>query len=302
MLSRCRTKGLTMPEPRNTRLAELLGSLITSNGFSPTPVPGVEFIRSVEPCDPVPIIYTPRIVIVAQGSKRVMLGGDTYVYDANNYLVLGTPMPAQCATTASEEEPLLGVVINVDPIIVGELLLEIGDIPGTEPSAVANSSAMTTEVVDAAIRLAEACASPRDARILGQPIVREIVYRVLISENGPVLRLATSNTGRYGQIARILRRIQQEYSTDLDVSSLAADANMGTSTFHNAFRQVTATSPVQYLKQIRLNHARTLLNVEGVTAQEASVRVGYTSASQFSREYRRMFGVSPAADRAVSAV
>lgn len=293
-----------MTEPKNKRLAALLEPLIMSDGFSPSPVPGVVYIRATEPCDPVPIVYTPRIIIVAQGSKRVMLGGETYVYDANNYLVLGTPMPAQCATTASPEEPLLGLAIDVDPIMVGELLLELGDLPdsGSGTPSVANSSAMTAEVIDAAERLARICASPADARILGPSVAREIVYRVLISGNGPVLQLATSSSGRYGQIARVLRRIQQEYSNDLDVASLARDANMGMSTFHSAFRQVTATSPVQYLKQIRLHQARTLLTVEGVTAQEAAQRVGYVSPSQFSREYRRMFGVSPSEDRAALTV
>ena len=209
-------------------------------------------------------------------------------------------MPMECATVASEGEPLLGLVINVDPIMVGELLLEMGDIPNVQPTSLVKSSVITEEVMDAAARLARALASPTDARILGPQIVREIVYRVLRSEDGDVLQLLTSNATRYGQIARVLRRIHQEYATDLDVTSLAREASMGTSTFHHAFREVTATSPVQYVKQIRLHRARAFLTLEGVTAQEAARRVGYASPTQFSREYRRMFGVSPAADRTVS--
>lgn len=289
-----------MPEPTKRRLAELLEPLIVENGFSPTGIPGLEYMRAVDRSERHPIIYTPRIVIVAQGSKRVWLGDDSYVYDANNYLVLSAPMPMECATVASEEEPLLGFVINVDPILVGELLLEMGDIPDVQPTSLVTSSAITEGVIDAAMRLARALASPMDARILGSQIVREIVYRVLRSEDGGVLRLLTSNATRYGQIARVLRRIHQEYATDLDVTSLAREARMGTSTFHQAFREVTATSPVQYVKQVRLHRARALLTVEGVTAQETALRVGYASPTQFSREYRRMFGVSPASDRAAS--
>jgi AraC-like DNA-binding protein len=278
----------------------LLDPLVTENGFSPTGVPGLEYMRAVDCSERHPIIYTPRIVIVAQGSKRVWLGDESYVYDANNYLVLAAPMPMECATTASAEEPLLGFVINVDPIMVGELLLEMGDIPNVNPTSVVKSSLITEDVIDAAIRLTRVLSSPIDARILGPQIVREIVYRVLRSENGEVLRLLTSNATRYGQIARVLRKIHKEYASDLEVASLAQEANMGASTFHQAFKEVTATSPAQYVKQIRLHRARMLLTVEGVTAQEAARRVGYASPTQFSREYRRMFGVTPATDRSVS--
>jgi AraC-like DNA-binding protein len=292
----------TLPEATNSTLAELLDPLVTENGFSPTGVPGLEYMRAVDCSERHPIIYTPRIVIVAQGSKRVWLGDESYVYDANNYLVLAAPMPMECATTASPDEPLLGFVINVDPIMVGELLLEMGDIPNVNPTSVVKSSLITEDVIDAATRLTRALSSPIDARILGPQIVREIVYRVLRSENGEVLRLLTSNATRYGQIARVLRKIHTEYASELEVASLAQEANMGASTFHQAFKEVTATSPVQYVKQIRLHRARMLLTVEGVTAQEAARRVGYASPTQFSREYRRMFGTTPATDRSANPV
>ena len=288
----------TLPERANRRLAELLEPLITENGFSPSPLRGVEFMRGVESTPRHPIVYTPRIVVVAQGQKRVWLGNESYVYDANNYLVLSAPMLLECETTASEDEPLLGLAISVDPILVGELLLEMGDVPNAEPTTCVSSSAITDDVIDAAERLARALASPSEARILGRQIVREIVYRVVCSEHGDVLRLLTSNASRSGHIARVLRRIHEDYASEIDVASLAREANMGTSTFHHAFREVTATSPVQYVKRMRLHRARTLLAAEGLSAQEAARRVGYTSPSQFSREYRRMFGCSPASDRA----
>jgi len=287
-----------MPETTNRRLAELLEALLAQDGVFNSPVPGVDIARSVESIPRHPIVYKPGIIVLAQGRKNVWLGDVRYVYDANNYLVLSAPMPMECETFASHDEPLLALAISVDPIMVGELLLEMGDIAGIEPSTCVKSGAMTDDVIDATIRLAEVLASPVDARVLGPQIVREIVYRVLRSENGDVLRLATSNASRFGHIARVLRRIHEEYATDLDVSSLARDANMGTSTFHNAFREVTSTSPVQYVKRIRLHHARTLLLGEGANAQDAARAVGYASASQFSREYRRMFGVTPASDRA----
>lgn len=291
-----------MHESANASLADLIEPLATQIGFTPTALPGVQLMRGVESTPRHPIVYTPRIVVVAQGSKRVWLGDETYVYDADNYLVLAAPMPFECETTASVDAPLLGLTIAVDPMLVGELLLELDDVAGPDPTACVCSTAITRDVIDATERLVRALASPADARVLGPQIVREIVYRVLKGNKGDVLRLLTSNSSRFGHIARVLRRIHEDYATDLDVSSLAREANMGASTFHHAFREATATSPVQYVKQIRLHRARTLLVAEGVTAQDAARRVGYTSASQFSREYRRMFGVSPASDRTAIAV
>lgn len=286
-----------MSERTNRRLVELLAPQISADGFSATPLPGVEFMRAVATTPRHPIVYTPRIVIVAQGRKRVWLGEEEYVYDPGHLLVLSVPMPFECETIATPKEPLLGLVIDVDPIQVGELLLEIGDVARDEPSSYVSSTAIDEGVMDAALRLAEALRSPADCRILGPQIVREIVYRVLTGEQGDVLRLLTAQPSRHGQIARVLRRIHAEYAGELDVPSLAHEANMGISTFHHAFRDATATSPLQYLKSIRLHKARALLVTDGLNAQDAARLVGYASASQFSREYRRMFGCSPASDR-----
>ena len=286
-----------MPDRTNRRLAELLAPQITADGFSPSPVPGVEYMRAVVSTPRHPIVYTPRVVVIAQGRKRVWLGEKEFVYDPDHLLVLSVPMPLECQTTASEHEPLLGLAIGVDPILVGELLLEMGDATRGEPSSYVGSTG-NADVMDAAVRLAEALASAADSRILGPQIVREIVYRVLIGDQGDVLRLLTTQPSRYGQIARVLRHIHAHYAADLDVGSLAREANMGVSTFHHAFRNATAASPLQYVKSIRLHKARALLVADGLNAQDAARRVGYASASQFSREYRRMFGCSPASDRA----
>jgi AraC-like DNA-binding protein len=288
-----------LPERTNRRLAELLAPQITADGFSPSPLSGVEYMRAAVSTPRHPIVYTPRIVVIAQGHKRVWLGEREFVYDPDHLLVLSVPMPFECQTTASEEEPLLGLAIGVDPILVGELLLEMGDAANAEPSSYVSSTAIDPEVMDAAIRLAETLDSSADCRILGPQIVREIVYRVLTGEQGDVLRLLTAQPNRHGQIARVLRRIHADYADELDVPSLAREANMGISTFHHAFRDATATSPLQYVKSIRLHKARALLVADGLNAQDAARRVGYASASQFSREYRRMFGCSPATDRAV---
>ena len=289
-----------MPTDTKRRLAELLEPLVEVDGFSPSPLPGVELMRETLSMSRHPIVYTPRIVVIANGHKCVHLGQEAFTYDANNYFVLSVPMPFECEFTASSEEPLLGISISVDPILVAELLLELGDAVESEPSTYINLPELDEQVVDATARLAQAFNSASDCRVLGPQIVREIVYRVLASERGGVLRLLTSYPGSIGYIARALRLIHENYAEDLDVASLAREASMGVSTFHHAFRSATATSPVQYVKRIRLHAARTLLTTQGLTAQAAAQRVGYASASQFSREYRRLFGVAPSEQRSTT--
>lgn len=280
------------------RLAALLEAQMPQPGMYPTPVRGVSLIRADEPIPREPLMYQPRIIVVAQGRKRVWLGEESFDYDTDNYLVLAVPMPMECETMPLDGKPLLAMTIEVDPILVGELMLEIDDhsaVPG-RPAFVA-STTITADVIDAATRLAEALSSGIRTRVLGPQIVREIVFDVLQGKRGDVLRTLAVNSGRYGQIARVLRRVNEDYASELDVASLAQEANMSISTFHQAFRDMTATTPLQYIKQTRLHRARALLVDERVTAQEAAHQVGYASASQFGREYRRMFGVSPAADR-----
>ena len=235
-----------MPERDSHRLAELVEALTTKDGVSSTSVPGVDLWKASAPMARTPAIYTPRIIIIAQGRKQAWLGDQCFVYDPEHLLVLSVPMPFECETTASPEEPLLGLSIAVDPMLVGELLLEMGDAVGDEPASYVSSAALNREVMDAAVRLAEALSSPADCRILAPQIVREIVYRVLASEDGKVLRLLTAQPNRHGQIARVLRRIHGEYASDLDVASLAREANMGVSSFHQAFKddkEIISISP-----------------------------------------------------------
>lgn len=242
--------------------------------------------------------YEPSILILAQGQKRVFLGEEAYTYDAFNYLVLSVPLPLECETTASPEEPLLGLFIGVDPSSVGELLLEMDDIrhlPESLPRGI-YSSPLTGELADATIRLLETLSSPRDGRILGPMVVREILYRVLSGEQGGALQALAYRNGRFFQIARVLKKIHGSFDGDLEVKTLASDAGMSISTFHANFKAVTNSSPLQYIKSVRLHKARSLMAQEGLNANTAAIRVGYESPSQFSREFKRFFGTTPAKD------
>jgi len=275
-------------------LARLLTGLADGVGFLPTRMPGVKLMRVPQRTPLSPVSYEPSLVIVAQGWKQGRLGGRTFRYDARNYLVLALPLPFECATFGSPEEPFLGLGVRVDPALVAELLLQLDPLPEARagsPRAV-DAEPMTEAMEDAALRLAKALGSEAEAAVLGPQIVREMVYRALLGGRGAALRaLATPRSG-LGQIARALRRIHADFGGDLGVEALAREAGMSLSTFHAKFKAVTAKPPLRYLQTIRLHKAQVLL-AAGETVANAARTVGYESPSQFSREFKRLFGGAP---------
>jgi AraC-like DNA-binding protein len=285
---------------RKERLAELLGNLATQEGVSPSMLEEVRFMRANDHYPRGPVVYDPSIVIVGQGRKKGYLGGQVYTYDAYNYLVLAAPLPFECETEANPENPLLAMSIQVSSAALGELLVEMDDdvAAGRIPPRGIYSTPLTDELISAAIRLLECLHSRMDSRILGPQIVREITYRVLCGEQGEALRALATRHSSFSQIAKVLRRIHVDYADALDVETLARDVGMSVSSFHHNFKAVTATSPLQYLKSIRLHKARMLMVQDGLNAGSAAVQVGYESASQFSREFKRLFGNSPADESA----
>lgn len=277
-------------------MAELLSELMQGEGFAASRLPGVKFMRSTRHVRPSPITYEPSIVFIAQGRKRGRLGGRTFVYDANHYLVLAVPLPFECETSGSPEEPLLGLSVGVTPALVAELLVQRETVPderGAKPLAI-DSAPLDEALGGAAVRLLESLRSADDARILGPQLVREIVYRALFGPLGASLRALAAPHSHFGQISRVLNRIHAEFARSLDMETLAREAGMSVSTFHAHFKAVTALSPLQYLKTIRLHKARMLMVHDGTSAAHAAGLVGYESASQFSREFKRHFGDAPA--------
>lgn len=286
---------------RRRRLAELLEGLTDRDGAHPTAIQGVELWRASTPIPRHPVVYEPKIIIIAQGRKRGYLGGQMYCYDPYNYLVLAVPLPFECETEASADEPLLGVTVAVDPVMLGEMLLEMDEVvpreTGTVPRGI-YATLLTSELSDAVTRLLECLRTPLDSRVLGRQMVREIVYRVLRGEQGDALRALASRNENFTRIARVLREIHTDFAQPLTTENLARRAGMSVSVFHHNFKLVTATSPLQYIKQVRLHRARTLMAYEGHNAGTAAAQVGYESQSQFGREFKRLFGMSPAQDAA----
>jgi len=283
-----------------TRLVDLLSTLAAGEGYSNSILDCVHFMRSSQRIPRRPILYEPGIFIIAQGRKRGYLGGRVYTYDAKNYLVLSVPLPFECETEGTPEKPLLGLAVSVNPATVAELLMEMDDVPlgpVAAPRAI-YATPLNEGLCDAATRLLECLASRDDARILGPQIVREITYRVLCGEQGGALRAVAARHSHFGQIHKALRRMHTGYSDSIDIESLARESGMSTSAFHHNFKAVTSSSPLQYLKTIRLHKARMLMVHEGLAAGAAAGEVGYESPSQFSREFKRLFGSTPAEEAA----
>lgn len=275
------------------RFVELLDQL-APEGLSQAPVPGVRLMKSSRSNPRSPVVYEPSIVIVGQGRKRGYLGDEVYTYDAYNYLVLSVPLPFECECQAEPGAPFLGLSVGVDSALLGELLLDM-DEPGPTVNVPRGiySTPLTAELLDAGVRLLECLRRPVEGKVLGRQVIREIVFRVLQGGQGGALRALAARQGGFNQIARILKRLHTDYSAAWDVETLASEAGMSVSAFHHHFKTVTSTSPLQYLKNVRLHKARLLMAQDGFNASMAATRVGYASPSQFSREFKRFFGTSP---------
>ena len=292
------------PAAERQRMTLLLDQLAAREGVTEMPL-GLRLHRSSQPAPRHPVVCESAIFIVGQGRKRCYLGEQVHDYDAHNYLVASVPLPVEAESFGTPEEPLLGLAIGVDPAMLAELLIEMDQMPAADSATVPHglyATPLSAELCLATVRLLECLASPLDTRILGPQLVREITYRVLRGERGGALRALAARHSHFARIGKVLQKIHGDCAAPLDVESLATEANMSLSAFHHHFKAVTSTSPLQYIKTIRLHKARLLLIHEGAQAASAAQRVGYESASQFSREFKRLFGTTPseAAERVLA--
>jgi AraC-like DNA-binding protein len=277
------------------RLVALLNKLAPFEGYTLSALDGVRFMRANRSLPRIPVLYEPSIVIVCQGRKRGYLAEESYVYDANHYLVLSVPLPFESETEASEREPMLAVALRIDLQVAADLVLALGKSRKNKMSAPAgiHSTPMSDDMSDALLRLLAALTVPDDAAILGPAIVRELLYRVLTGPQGGAVLASLTQQSQFGKIGKALRRIHEHYNHEIDVGTLASEAGMSVAAFHANFKAVTNTTPIQYLKSTRLHKARLLMVQDGVSAATASNMVGYESSSQFSREFKRFFGRTP---------
>jgi AraC-like DNA-binding protein len=288
-----------LPVRSQKRIVALLHALAPEEGYNLTPLSSVRILRSNRALSRTPVLYDPGIVIVCQGRKRGYFGDELYLYDERQYLAVSIPVPFTMETDATPERPLLALYLHLDFAMAAELAAQI-DREGMAEPVQPPRSMMSTPIDDAmqasVLRLLEAMHRPLEAAVLGQGLLRELYFRVLTGAQGCSMRAALAMRGPFGRIGKALRLIHAGYAQPLDVASLAKEAGMSVPSFHSHFKQMTQVSPMQYVKSTRLHQARLLMVRRELTAEAASHAVGYTSASQFSREFKRLFGLTPAAE------
>jgi AraC-like DNA-binding protein len=279
-------------------LVERLGRAIRHDGTF-EPLEAVRLRRSSAPTELGYGVSFPSFCVIAQGSKELLLGDNTYRYNPAQYLIATTALPiASRISEASPERPYLGVVLKLDPALVGSVLAEAAHLAPRGNSAVTaiDVSPLDAGLLDAVVRLIRLIDAPAEARLLLPLVTREIAYRLLMGAQGNRLGQIAALTGSTHRIAGAIERLRKDFDQPLRVEDVAYELGMSVSGFHHHFRALTAMSPLQFQKQLRLQEARRLMLGEGLDAASAGYRVGYGDASHFTREYKRLFGAPPMRD------
>lgn len=280
-------------------LAMMLERRTRVDGTHETAIPGLKLYRSSHPTEPAHFLYAPAVYAVVQGRKQVTLGEKTYVYDRSQYLAVPMELPViGTVTEASAQQPYLCISLEIDPRDIAALIMETG-LQVLREKATGQAlyvSPLELALLDAFVRLVRLLDAPADISVVAPLIHREVTYRLLHSEQGGQLAQMAVGNGRLRRVSAAIAWIKEHYAEPMQIDALAKHVHMSPSGLHHHFKGVTGMSPVQYQKKLRLHQARHLLVVEGRSAEVVAHSVGYASASQFSREYARLFGLPPRRD------
>ena len=286
-----------MQASRN-ELVELMARALPTDGRA-EPLPGLLLVRAAAPTPLGHGTSYPAFCVVAQGSKEILLGEQRYRYDSAHYMITTAELPmASRITEASPEYPYLSIVLKLDPTLIGSVLVEAGHVAPRPPAPLTalDVSPLDASLLDATVRLVRLVETPVDARVLAPLVMREIVYRLMRGAQGGRFGQMALLGGPTHRIAQAVERLRKDFDQPLRIEELARELGMSLSVFHQHFKAVTAMSPLQFQKQLRLQEARRLMLGEGLDAASAGYRVGYSDASHFTREYKRIFGAPPMHD------
>ena len=288
-----------MPEAQDgiEELAERIAGAVREDGGI-EPLKGLHLHRASSLKAPLHSVSEPALCVIAQGSKEVFLGDERYQYDPAHYLLVTAELPTVSQViTASQEKPYLSFRLKLEPTLVGLVLLEAAQPPSPNHALRAvDVSALDAGLLDAVLRLVRLLDSPKDAPFLAPLMMREIIYRLLVGEQGGRLGHIAVLGGQTHRVTKAIERLRRDFDRPLRMENIAQDLNMSVSGFHHHFKAVTAMSPLQFQKRLRLQEARRLMLGEQLDAASAAFRVGYEDASHFSREYKRLFGLPPLRD------
>jgi AraC-like DNA-binding protein len=288
---------MTVGMDRITQLAASIDRHVSGTGICTTAMPHVSLIRADQPSTPTPAVYEASLCLIAQGSKRVSIGEHSVVYDAAHYLLVSVDLPlVGHVIDASPEKPYLCCKIDLDPAMLADLMVSEGGAVQRTDLPVLGLYPSDPDLIDAACRLVGLLDRPETIGALAPLIEREILYRLLTGPHGPMLRHVATAGSHLNQVSRAIAAIRRRFDAPIRIDEVAAEAGMSTSSLHAHFKAITHLTPLEYQKQLRLQEARRLMLASGATASAAGFAVGYESPSQFSREYRRLFGAPPRLD------
>jgi AraC-like DNA-binding protein len=278
-------------------IMQMILSRIDKDGLLETGIAGVRLFRATTAVPCAPAVYEPCVIAIVSGAKEAVLDGERYVYDSSRYMCCPTSMPVKAGTpTASQDNPLFGVIISLDQRVMNELAHEMDHAGNATQSERGHASAQGIRLAqwdagftDALLRLLQLGGDETDIAVLGAARLRELYYAILKGEAGYFARRAF---GPGNAIARSIAHVASNLDAPVSIDDMAARAHMSRAAFHRKFKQATTMSPIQFVKSMRLNTAAMKI-AGGITVNEAAMDVGYVSASQFSREFKRMYGQSP---------
>lgn len=294
MNSAVQTQGKDLAESLRSELAQRIRDKHQTDGLLEI-FPDVYLARTTGPTKPLHSVYTPCFCVIAQGSKTVTLGEEAFTYDTGHYLIATVDLPtSSCVVDASEEEPYLSIRVDLDAALVTDVLLESGIDPekAFSPVKAMNVSAIDADLLDASLRLVRLLDNPGDEKVMLPLIKRELVFRLLKGNQAARLAHLISG-GESRRISRAIETLRENLDQPVSMSNIARELGMSVSGFHHHFKSVTAMSPLQFQKQMRLQEARRLMLSEDLDAASAAFRVGYGDPSYFSRDYKKQYGAPP---------
>ncbi|MDR6953264.1 AraC-like DNA-binding protein [Ancylobacter sp. 3268] len=278
--------------PERCELVDLAGFLAPCHGYNPTALDRVRILRTEAVLHDIPVLYKPGAVFVLQGRKQGLLDGEVYLYDEEHYLAVPVPVPFRMESVASPARPLLAVYVEFDMRLAAEIASQVST-GRSEPVADRVrglvSSRMERSIEDVVLRLLRALRDPVELAVLGGSILRELHYRVLIGPQGGAMISALQQRGTSGRIVQSLTRLRETYTSQVTVAALASEAGMSVPSYHVHFKTLTGSSPMQYVKAMRLHEARLMIARHDRTVAEIAASVGYASPAQFSRDFKRHF-------------
>jgi AraC-like DNA-binding protein len=280
-----------------SELASLIETNTRTDGAFPTPIPGLHLSRYSSPTQPGQGVQCPTLAIVAQGTKRIMLGDEPFTYGPGHYLVVSLDLPVSGrVTTASKAKPFLGMRLDLDIKQIPSVRTSGRIQRATKPDRGVFVSRMRPELLDAVVRLLRLLGKPEDSAVLAPLLHREILYRLLRGEQGEQLERMAQSDGNASCVAKAVIWLKENFDKPFSIKLIAKEASMSPSGLHHHFKTLTNVTPLQYQKHLRLQEARRLMMVDMLDASAAAYHVGYVSRSQFSREYSRLFGAPPLRD------